>query len=55
MIRAIADIALTCETVIINPPADKSDISRKHLQCKITYVAQSKKLLFLLINLKNKS
>lgn len=40
MIRAIADIALTCETVIINPPADKKDISRKHLQCKITYVAQ---------------
>jgi hypothetical protein len=46
MIRAIADIALTCETVIINPPADKKDIGRKHLQCKITYVAQSKEIIY---------
>ena len=49
MIRAIAHIALTCETVVINPPSDKKDISRKHLQCKVTYVAQSKNFFVLFL------
>lgn len=42
MIRLIANVALLCETVIVNPPADKSEINRKHLQCKLSYVAQGK-------------
>jgi collagen type IV alpha-3-binding protein len=39
-VRAIADIAMTCRTLIVNPPRDKTDINRSHLMCKISYVAQ---------------
>lgn len=36
------NVAMTCETQIIDPPDNPKDIKRSNLSCKITYVSQSK-------------
>lgn len=45
MIRAWANVAMICSTVIIDKEkfSDQSAIPRKNILCKITYVAQGKK------------
>ena len=47
-VRAIVNVAMICETNILTPPSSssssssKSNVDRKNLVCKITYVAFSK-------------
>lgn len=42
-VRLIANVALICETIISEPPLNPKDIKRENIQCKLTYVALSKK------------
>jgi len=40
LVRIFMNVAMTCETTIVDPPTDKNAITRDNLMCKITYVSQ---------------